>query len=73
MNWLQKLLGRRFLLNINTGETHDFNNMKKRCGFVDHKNRRFVSYKKFKSLKGKFVNNKYVNGCRWCMPKHDLG
>lgn len=69
--FIRTLLKRTYLLNKRTGETHDTTNRTKQCGFVDSKNRRYITYKKFKGMKGK--GEPLVNGCRWCMPKYDLG
>jgi hypothetical protein len=73
MKWYHKLLKRFYVLNRRTGETHDFRTMTKRCGKMNPENMKFISYRKFKKLKGTPYNSKVVNGCKWCLEKYDLG
>ena len=73
MEWFKKILGFKYVLNKNTGEIHSLTNMTKRCGFIDEKNRFLLSKHKLKKIIGKKYNDKLVNGCHWCLKKHDLG
>jgi hypothetical protein len=66
------ILNRRFILNKRSGEVHSIELMGQRCGNVAEHNRKYISYSKFKKLKGKKVNRKTVNGCYWCMRKYDI-
>jgi hypothetical protein len=73
MEWIKKILGFEYLMNTNTGEVHYVPKMGKRCGFIDNPNRKLISKGRFRSIRGTWVQGNQVNGCRWCLQKHDLG
>lgn len=71
--WIDKVLKRTYVLNKRSGEVHDSQNHTKQCGKIKKENKQFISYKTFRKLKGTLLNEKLINGCRWCMQKYDLG
>lgn len=68
--FFRELFGYTYLLNTRTGETHNTHNYKKRCGILHPRNRKYITYKKFRKLKGTSIP--VINGCKWCMPKYDI-
>lgn len=68
---LRKLFGYTYLLNLNTGEVHDTNNIKARCHVdsISKKNKKYLTKKQFEKAVGSVINKKDVNGCRFCNPK----
>jgi hypothetical protein len=69
MNWINKLFGYTYLVNLSTGEIHDLKVGHKNCHIEliakDHK--RYRTRKQVAKLMGKAG----FNGCRWCMAKFD--
>jgi hypothetical protein len=69
MNWINKLFGYTYLVNLNTGEIHDLKVGHKNCHTeliaTDH--RRYSTRKQV----AKFMGRAGFNGCRWCMRKFD--
>ena len=72
MEWLKKLLGYKYLLNVNSGEVHYLPVKGKRCGYVDPRNRKLISEHQFKLLRGSWYKGNLVNGCRWCNKNFDV-
>jgi hypothetical protein len=69
MNFINRLLGRTFLLNLHTGEVHNLKNEKKNCGIslISRDHKKYVTKKKAMEM----IATKNFNGCRWCMSKED--
>lgn len=67
-------LGQKYLLNIASGEIHLLTNTKRPCQVdrISRKNRKYLDTVEMHRVRihGK-VNNKHVNGCRWCLGKFD--
>lgn len=70
---LLKIIGYKYVLNINTGEVHDLDNLTNRCqvGRIADKNKKYLTKKQFQKSINCVINNKRVNGCRYCIPKSD--
>lgn len=64
----RKFWGYVYLLNLNTGEVHDTENVKSRCHVNDisKKNKKYMTRKQFEKSLGTVINKKEVNGCRFC-------
>ena len=73
--WWQCLIGRPYLLNTNSGEVHDLSRKSKHCWIrlMNPKNKRHLSEKQFRQALKNGYQGKPVNGCRWCLKKHDTG
>lgn len=67
-------IGQKYLLNIASGEIHLLTNTKRPCQVdrISRKNRKYLDTVEMHRVRihGK-VNNKRVNGCRWCLGKFD--
>ena len=64
----REILKLDYVLNKNTGEVHNLNNIKSRCKLhlISEKNKVYISKKKFdKSLTGT-ISGVSINGCRYC-------
>ena len=75
MEWIKKILGYDYLLNTNTGEVHYLPKANKRCaiGGIKEENKLLISKARFRKLRGTWHNGHFINGCKWCLRKHDLG
>jgi hypothetical protein len=71
--WIKILMffGFDYLLNTNTGEVHDLNNIKPKCGLdrMSHINKFYLTEKTYSLLKKS--DDKDINGCRHCLPEDD--
>lgn len=69
MDWLYRLFGFRYLLNMRSAEVHDLDNRKTNCKIekMSTDNKRRLTQKMFDRLRAKDK----VNGCRWCLPHLD--
>lgn len=69
MDWLRKLIGHHYLLNMRSAEVHDLKNLKKNCKrhLIADANEKYLSEKDLDKLRAR----DQVNGCRWCMPHLD--
>ena len=68
---LKRLLGKKYLLNLNTKEIHDLSAQHVNCHIAlmaDH-NRQFISRKTAKKL----LEDSQYDGCRFCMKDKDNG
>jgi hypothetical protein len=78
MNFINRLLGKTFLVNVHTGEVHNLKNEKKNCGIslISRDHKKYVTKKKAIQLTKPSLDNPQeiflFNGCRWCMPKEDV-
>ena len=69
MNWINKLFGYVYLVNLHSGEIHNMLKEHKNCRipFIKLDHRRIVTKKK--ALK--MIATSRFNGCRWCMGEKD--
>lgn len=69
MNWLLKLLGYTYLLNKNTYEIHNLENVKTNCGlnYSNRKNFKRITRSKMLNL----MKQEKYDGCRHCLTKYD--
>lgn len=69
------LIGRPYLLNVNTAEVHDLRKKSKSCmiNFMSRKNKRYLTKSEFASALKVGYKGITINGCRWCLKKHDTG
>lgn len=72
---LMCFLGRPYLLNINTAEAHDLRNKQRNCllFLMSPKNKRYLTEIQFINSVKNGIKGLSVNGCRWCLAKHDIG
>jgi len=70
MEWLKRLFGYRYLVNMHTGEVHNLDRQHINCciNFMAKGNKRLVSRRKALDLISK---SRVFNGCRWCMGEKD--
>lgn len=73
MEWIKKILGYKYLLNKRTGEVHYIPKMGKRCAYINNDNRKLISQTTFRKIRGTWLDDRLINGCKWCNRKHDLG
>ncbi len=69
------LLGKKYLLNTNSGEVHLLTEKTKHCWIhlMNPKNKIYLTEKEFlKAIESGF-NGRPVNGCRWCLKNHNKG
>lgn len=73
--WWMCLMGKPYLLNINSMEVHDLRKKTKHCWtrLMNPKNKRYLTETQFKKALKDGYNGQPVNGCRWCLKKHDTG
>jgi hypothetical protein len=69
MDWLKRLLGYRYLVNMRSAEVHDIKGEKGNCRIskISKENKRWITDRKLDKLRAADK----VNGCRWCMPYMD--
>lgn len=62
-----------YLLNINTGEVHNLNNIKSRCkvNLIAEKNKKYITKKKFDKYLTGTISGVSINGCRYCNNNSD--
>lgn len=75
VEWFYVFFGFPYLLNANTGEVHYLPNKTKHCwiNLMNQANKVYLSKKQFNSLNGTVFNGVAINGCKWCLKKHDTG
>ena len=73
--WWMCLIGFPYLLNINSMEVHDLRKKTKNCwiNLMTPKNKLYLSEKQFQDTLKNGHKGKPVNGCRWCLKKHNTG
>lgn len=76
--WKEKwkvFIGKPYLLNTNTAEVHFLPNKTKDCWIpmMHPAHKVYLSEKQFQQALSKGYQNRTVNGCKWCLKKHDTG
>lgn len=72
---LKIILGRKYLLNLNSGEIHLLTHKTKHCWIhmMNPKNKVYMTEKEFKAAMTNGYKGKSVNGCRWCLKNFNKG
>lgn len=66
--FFNKLLGRRYVVNLRSKEIHDMKNEQTNCHLYLIANKEYISEDEYKE----YIKNGY-NGCRWCNKQDDKG
>ena len=78
LTWKEKwmvFIGKPYLLNTNTAEVHHLPSKTKHCWIpmISKDHNVYLSEKQFRQALDKGYLDLVVNGCKWCLKKHDTG